>query len=515
MLSAMVNRRSIILTTIFGLTVVSVAASHSRGEEARRPNVILILADDLGYGDVGCFQELYEAADQRDAKTPHIDSLARNGVRLTDFYAHPVCTPSRYCLLTGWHLGRSSDLRDVNVLDYDYPEQGLRAHEETIAEVFQANGYATAAVGKWHLGSGQMSVPLPPTPPFSRENLHHPNAHGFDYFYGFLGGSIDYNTHNKRDLFFDWFENRNLLFEDDGHGNNIHADHNRYATHLVAEKAVELIDQYAGSRQPFFLYLPLVAPHWAQTAEQTSLAVHQLPLEETDSTSPYFRRYLKYFDNRYPAGDETNWRKRLLAMVRALDEGIGQLMERLRMHGLEEHTIIFFTSDNGGETCYSKNEILYGSDNGPFTRGDKATMYEGGIRVPTVVQWKGQLPAGRTSRQIGSVVDVKLTLARLAGLDMDACRTDGFDLGPNIRNPQQVVERDHFCHSGFYGSVYRRGDWKFVRHHRGASKDQDELYNLARDAGETTNLACENVDILRELKELHAAKLAEVLKGGL
>ena len=503
-----------ILTVIASSALVLIVTSRNWAEEDRLPNVILIFADDLGYGDVGCFQELYPSAGRRDAKTPHIDSLANNGVRLTDFYAHPVCTPSRYCLLTGQHLGRSRDLRNISVLDYDFPEQGLRPHEETIAKVFQENGYATAAVGKWHLGSGAMSAALPPTPPFCTENIHHPNAHGFDYFYGFLGGSIDYNTHCKRDLFFDWFENRNLLFEDDGHGNNSHPDHNRYATRLLADKAVELIDHYAGSKQPFFLYLPLVAPHWAQTAEQTSLAVHQLPVEESDPTSPHFRRYLKQFDDRYPGGDETNFRKRLLAMVRALDEGIGQLLERLRSHGLEESTIIFFTSDNGGETGYGKNdEIAYGSDNGPFTRGDKATMYEGGIRVPAIVQWKGHLPTGQISRQVGAVIDVKSTLAHLAGLDFDGLTTDGIDLGFNLYNPEQVIGRDHFCYSEFYGRVYRQGDWKYVRNHRGATKDQDELYNLANDVGETRNLATTNIAKLRELKQLHARKLAEVLGG--
>jgi hypothetical protein len=145
---------------LFLTSVILMILANFRAAAHDRPNVIVILADDLGYGDVGCYQRLHSG--KRDAITPSIDSLAQNGVLFTDFYAQPVCTPARWCLLTGKHLMRSADLRDIVVLDFDYPEQGLRRQETTLAEVFQQAGYATAAIGKWHLGSGEMVVNVPP-----------------------------------------------------------------------------------------------------------------------------------------------------------------------------------------------------------------------------------------------------------------------------------------------------------------------------------------------------------------
>jgi len=486
----------------------------------KKTNVVFILADDLGYSDLGCFQN---PADPNYIDTshldfsPNIDSIAANGVRLTNFYAHPVCTPTRFCALSGLYLKRSSVFHDLStggVLHASDDNKGFNEH--SIADPFKAAGYTTACIGKWHLGDGTMlQTNYPPTQPFSTTNPYHPDQAGFDYYYGFLGGSIDYEKHYVRGKTFDWFENRTMLWTDDGSGGNSHADEGKYASHLLTEKAVNFINAHA-NKHPFFLYVPFVAPHWSQTAIQDELHVHQLPKEEEippgqpGHDPALYRKYLSRSDA-VLGTDDTDIRKRLIAMVSAMDDGIGEILQSLRNHGIEENTVVVFVGDNGGEQFYPdytsvpynpNDAIHYGSNNYPG-RDDKATLYDGGIRVPAIFQWKGHLPTGQTTSQLASVIDLKLTIGRLAGLDMNSYPTDGVDLGPNLNSPANHVTRDLFSSSKFFGKIYRKDNWKYVRrHNKGNDLGIDELYDLNADPHETTNLASSNPTKMQELKTL-------------
>jgi arylsulfatase A len=488
----------------------------------KKTNVVLILADDLGYADIGCYQT---PGDPKYIDTsvlnfsPNIDALAAGGVRFTDFHAYPVCTPTRFVLLSGMYLRRSSSLWNIGVLQQNDTNKGIDRH--TMAESFKAAGYATACIGKWHLGSGTMlQNGYPSAPPFSTTNNYHPDVKGFDYYYGHLGGSIDYCNHSNKDMFFDWFDGRQMLWNDDGSGDNIHADENKYSTHLITDGAIDFINTNAD--KPFFLYVPYNAPHWAQTKIQDSLHVSQLPVEEETVGHPDYRKYLSRFDG-YNDGtttwgvgdDNTNWRKRFLAMVNIMDDGIGKIMQTLRSKGLEDNTIVVFISDNGGETLYNYGTpVEFGSKNYPL-RDDKGGVYEGGIRVPAIFQWKGHIPAGQTSAQLASVVDMKLTVGRLAGLDMDSLPTDGIDLRSNLQNPGTTIPRPDglfMYHSNKY--CYRKNEgsdkWKYVKHADGT----EALYNLANDIHEDTNLKTANVTKYNELKNEYLNKYNNVITPG-
>jgi arylsulfatase A len=507
----------------------SIAAGCSILEESDRPaprgkpNVVLILADDLGYADLGCYQT---ATDPKYIDTrvldfsPNIDSLADNGVRFTDFQAYPVCTPTRFALLSGMYLRRSSSLWNIKVLQPADTNKGIDRH--TMAESFKAAGYKTACIGKWHLGSGDMlQNTCPPKPPFGALNDYHPNAKGFDYYYGCLGGSIDYCNHTSKDMFFDWFEGRKMLWCDDGTGANTHCDEGRYSTHLITDKAVEFID--SNHDKPFFLYVPYNAPHWAQTKIQDPLHVSQLPIEEETPGHPLYRRYLSKFDgfndgkNTWgPGNDKTNWRKRFLAMVNIMDDGVGRILQALRRRNIERNTVVVFISDNGGETEYDYNgrPVQYGSNNYPL-KDDKAGVYEGGIRVPAIVQWKGRIPAGRVSEQLASVVDVKLTLGRLAGLDMDSAPTDGIALRSNLFDPAAAVPRPDglFLYHSSKG-CFRRNDgsnkWKYVKHADGS----EALFNLADDIHEDNNLKTSNAAKFNELRKEYLHEHSQIITPG-
>ena len=447
---------------------LNAAAQHSN-----KPNVVLIIGDDIGYNDLGCYNS-------PDALTPHIDSLANEGVRFRQFYVNPMCTPTRFSLMTGWHINRSTDglWKALNWADTD---KGLRSDKITIADVFKSRGYATGIIGKWHIGTGDM-VANPPESAASDSEFH-PNNHGFDYFYGALSGAIDYITHWNQDRWQDWFENKSYIPG---------AESGEYATHLFTNKAVQFIN--AHKEEPFFLYLPYTAPHSGNNPlPRTALTQNQLPVgEETD------RIYLSRFDHLWPSSeDTTNIRKRFLSMIAVLDDGIGEILDTLRTNGLEENTIVVFISDNGG-----KNK--FGGTNDPL-RSEKSHVYEGGIRTPAMIKWKNAIPEGVDSDQIGTIWDMFLTIGRLAGFPMFEYRTDGIDLRENILE-NKIVERDLFYHNAIFGKVFRRGKWKYVRDYK--TTDKDELYDLDADIGETTDLASTYPEKLDELKALHAQQAA-------
>jgi arylsulfatase A len=440
-------------------TVLAQPASPSTA----RPNVILILADDLGYNDLGVYGS-------PDALTPNIDALAQEGVYFRQFYAGaPACTPTRYMLLTGRDVWRAGDPGLHQALLLDDTDVGMD-DAPTLAEIFQATGYATALIGKWHLGHGEMLADPPGSG--ATDSPYLPNHHGFDYFYGTLTG-VDYNTHWVMERYLNWWENKSTIPGGEA---------GQYATTLLTKRAVAFIEQQAADEQPFFLYLAHIAPHRASIVNPDPFARNQLPIGEEEQ-----RLYLARFDHIYPS--DRNLRKRYLSMIAVMDDGIGEVLQALEEQGIRDDTLIIFLSDNGGDT-------RYGGSNTPL-RGRKGQIYEGGIRVPLIVNWPGNIDGGWTSDQIAVSRDLLPTILALTNLSWQGV-IDGVDLSSHLRD-RALIERDLALANRIYGQIYRRGDWKYLKR----PGMPPELYDLKLDPAETTNLAESQAGILRELQSRH------------
>ena len=413
------------------------------GAQTRRPNIVLIVADDMGYADVG-FQG------GRDIPTPNIDALARSGIRFTDAYVSgPYCSPTRAGLMTGRYPQRFG--HEFNPVGE--PEPGLPLDQVTMADRLRAAGYRTALFGKWHLGT---AAPL------------HPMERGFDEFFGFLGGDHSY------------FEARPA---DDGpvfDGRNP-AERMGYLTDELADRAVDFIERQRS--RPFFLYLAFNAVH--------------TPMHATDK---YLARFTAIADER---------RRTYAAMLSAMDDAIGRTMATLRAAGVEENTLIFFFSDNGGPTM--PTTTVNGSSNAPL-RGSKRQTWEGGIRVPFVIQWKGHLAAGKTDSRLIIQLDVLPTALAAAGVDVrPEWKLDGVNLLPFLTGNETGAPHDALYWRLGGMMAIRKGDWKLVKTREGPLRDTDpavlsdlssaELYNLKDDIGEATNLAAARPDKAKELAE--------------
>lgn len=407
-------------------------------DRSQRPNVVLIITDDVGYGDFGA----YGATDIR---TPNVDRLAREGVRLTDFYAAPVCTPTRAMLMTGRYQQRVG--LEIALPSSGPRDGGLRPTGRTLPQLLKNNGYATGLVGKWHLGW---------RPEFS------PNAHGFDYFFGFKSGAIDFYTHEAASGLEDLYENSTPV-QVDG-----------YMTDLITARAVQFIAQHQA--EPFFLDVSYNAAHW--------------PFQPPDHHSR-----AKQVAYQGPMDDPAPTRKDYAAMLERADAGVGQILQTLATLGLERNTLVIFTNDNGGEWL---------SRNTPLSNR-KGTLWEGGIRVPAILRWPGRLPAGRTSTQPGIVMD--LTMSILAATNTPVppdARLEGVNLLPVLAGRSPAVERTLFWRTQTQKAV-RRGDWKVL-----VQGDAAFLFNLRADAGERNDLARERVDLIRTLRPLIDAWEADV-----
>ena len=331
---------------------------------ASKPNIIWIMADDLGYGDLSCYGA-------KDIPTPHIDSLAAGGVRCETFYAAAsTCSPSRASILSGLYpeaLGIGGALMG---------EGGLPPEAVTIAKTLKAGGYSTGLIGKWHLG-------------YEGDAL--PNRQGFDEFYGHHGGKIDYFTHHdtaqkvkgSKEGKHDFYENEKEIFPEG------------YSTNLFTERAISFVDRHKA--EPFFMFLSYNAPHYARPG------VLQAP-----------ESYLKKFARE----DSNKQRPIYAAMVSCMDDGIGKVIEAVKRNGLEENTIIMFVSDNGGDPSN-------GGYNTPFS-GMKWSQKEGGIRVPMIMKWPGHIPAGTTTKEIVHMFDCYPTMLAAVGISQPAAvKIDG------------------------------------------------------------------------------------------
>lgn len=406
------------------------------------PNVVLIITDDIGYADLGS----YGAPDIR---TPNIDSLAQDGIRLTDFYANgPLCSPTRAGLITGRYQQRYAVEAAIGGAarnrDGTYIETGLPVTGASLPQLLKNTGYTTGVVGKWHLGY---------LPEFD------PNAHGFDYFFGFKAGYTDYYVHTDGMGDPDLWENGTPV-EVDG-----------YMTDLITERSLAFIEENAD--QPFFIDVSYNAAHWPyQVPDQPSVAIGNA-------------RHLQ------PHDADTSTRADYVAILERVDEGVGEILAALDRLGLAENTLVIFTNDNGGEWL-SRNAPL-------FHR--KWTLWEGGIRVPTLVRWPGKIPAGRVSDQVGITMDLTRSILAVTGAVVPPeVELDGIDLMPILTGDAPEVERTLFWRTtagGLRQRAVRSGNWKLL-----IDAGATLLFDLRTDVGERHDLANVRQDIARQLRPL-------------
>lgn len=416
------------------------------------PNIIVILTDDQGYADVG-FNGSTEIP------TPNIDRIATEGVRFDQGYvSFPVCGPSRAGLLTGRYQSRFGF--DLNPSENpNDPRAGLPVSEKTIAQVLKPAGYTSMISGKWHMG-------LHPS--------FHPNVRGFDEFYGFLNGGHVYFTENLRDLDPAAVPSSSVLYQDLLMRNGEKIVTEGYLTDLLSDEAANFVTD--NKDKPFFLFLSYNAPH--------------VPMHAT-------QKYLDRFPN-----IQNKDRRTYAAMVSAVDDGVGQVLDRLDQHGIADNTIVFFLSDNGGPQKRAKNASI----NAPF-RGGKGDMFEGGVRVPFAMRWPAKVPAGIDYPHPVSSLDILSTAVAAGGIDTTGNKPlDGVDLVPYLNQVgfadmphDRLFWRYRDGVKNEYGIIaVLEGETKFVRRQK-----SDMLFDLETDLAEANNLINSDKSTARELVEHH------------
>ena len=405
----------------------------------RPPNVIHIVADDLGWKDLG-----FQGA--TDIRTPNLDRLAREGARFEQFYVQPMCTPSRAALLTGRYPMRYGLQTLVIPSKGTY---GLSTDEYLLPQVLADAGYQTGIIGKWHLGHA--------------DRRYWPRQRGFDYAYGAVLGEIDYFTHDAHGVT-DW-QRDNEPVKEEG-----------YVTTLLGDDAVRFVEKQQDKEKPFFLYLAFTAPH----------APYQAPDE-----------YVERFRD---IPDKT--RRVYAAMISSLDDQVGRVVEALDRTGQRGNTLIFFHSDNGGTrdarlTGEGKVESIP-CDNGPL-RGGKGDLYEGGTRVPAFANWPGHITPGTVIKTPVHVVDILPTLAALGGASTDKCQPlDGIDISSALLGKGQPARTEVVYNIEPFRAAIREGDWKLVW--RTLLPAKAELFNIAEDPNESRDLAASNPEKVTELQ---------------
>lgn len=467
------------LLSVGFLCFVATGAEALRGDGGDRPpNVVLIMADDLGIGDLGCYG-------QKRIRTPNIDALARSGMRFTQFYSgNAVCAPTRCSLMTGMHPGHAyiRNNRETKSAGERGPAQGqepIPADVYTLAEFFQSRGYATGAFGKWGLGG----------PGSSGE----PNSQGFDRFYGYLCQAVAHNLYPDH-LWSDrsYVPLRNESFSSRQRLDAVPEDlnfHRRYmgpdyGPDLIFEELLKFVD--ANKEKPFFLYYPTIIPHLALQVPEDSLA-----------------EYAGQFDDPPYLGDDgylphSKPRAAYAAMITRMDAKVGRLIERLREHGLDENTLILFTSDNGPTYLKGPDTDFFESALG--FRGKKGSLYEGGIRAPFIASWKGKIAPGTTSEHVGAHWDLFATCCEVVGASMPEGQ-DGVSILPTLTREGDQAEHDVLYWELGPQQAVRVGDWKLYRKYdRRGRVIEEGLFDLAKDPGEQIDLAKQEPTKLEELR---------------
>ena len=403
---------------------------------AERPSFVIMMADDLGYGDIGCY------GSQR-IRTPHLDRLATSGTRLSDFHSSgAVCSPTRAGLLTGRYQQRAG-IPTVIFADPKRPTHphGLHDREVTFAEVLNTAGYATALFGKWHLG-------------YYRK--YNPVRHGFDQFRGYISGNVDFFSHVDQAGRLDWWRDDRI------------EDETGYTTHLITRHSLAFLE--ANWQQPFCLYVAYEPPHYPYQGPRDK------PLRRVGEPPQRGRR-------QSPREVQRAYRE----MVEEMDRGVGEILAALTRYGIRDNTLVLFCSDNGATAAGS---------NGPL-RGRKGQLWEGGHRVPCIASWPGTIPAGRTCGELSVTLDVMPTMLAAAGIRTPpAHRLDGRDLLGVLSAAERFESRRLFWGHG-RSRAMRHGAWKLIRGAPGQPAPQ--LFDLKQDLAERSDLASQQPARLREM----------------
>lgn len=435
-----------------------IGALHA--QTAERPNVIFILADDLGYGDIGCYG-------QKIIQTPHIDALAERGTRFTDFYAGcSVSAPSRASLMTGLHTGRTKIRGNKEIK----PEgQAPMANRQTLGTLFKQAGYRTGIFGKWGLGfPGSGAEPL---------------DRGFDRFYG-------YNCQRESHLYYPehlWSDRERVMLPENE--SNARAT---YAPDLIQRNALEFIRESSKASEPFFAMLTYTLPHAELNLPHDSIYTSYLGRV---TPSPWQSKY----EGDYPSTPDAH--ASFAAMVGKLDQYVGEVVAELRRLGIEENTLIIFTSDNGPHREGGADPEYFDS-NGPL-RGTKRDLYEGGIRVPMIVRWQGYVPEGITKSDIGAFWDFMPTFAQMLKAPIKPSETSGVSLLRAWRGKTSKQGKERGLYWEFHEEggkmALRRGQWKLIALEVNSSQPKYELYNLSEDLAEENDLAKKYPKLVRKL----------------
>ena len=409
--------------------------------QSTRPNIILILMDDLGYGDIGSYGG-------SDAKTPNIDRLAREGVKMTDFYANGAnCSPTRAALITGRYQQRVGIEMPLGAGGEADLSRGLVPTSTSLPALLKTAGYRTALIGKWHLGW---------------DAAFHPNRHGFDEFWGFMGGSVDYYDHSG-----EIFHNDNTVIS------------SGYLTDQITARAQQFVEDH--HREPFFLEVAYNATHWPFQGPGLDAHARARPDVLHDGT-----------------------RADYVAMLESADRGVGAILDTLSRLQLARNTLVIFTSDNGGEWL-SRNAPLFHRKN---------TLWEGGIRVPALLRWPAHLPANVTSKQVGITLDLTASILAAAGVALpESYRAEGINLLPLLAG-RQTIERTLFWrikNPVRDQKAVRRGRWKYLQEGPLPSRANAEfIFDVEQDPGERRNMVIERADLLPEFRKSIAAWEADV-----
>ncbi len=450
---------SVVTLTVLFLSVIQLEAA-----ETLRPNIIYIMVDDLGYGDLGCYG-------QKVIQTPNIDQLAAEGMKFTDHYAgHTVCRPSRLVLWTGKHVGHTG-------LTGNRPRR-LTGQERTVAKLLQESGYATGGVGKWALGHVD--------DPSEVDNPGHPNHNGFDYWFGYLNQS---NAHNFYPAFV--WENDEQVFLPGNVIDPIPAGRGRvsskrvsYSHDFMTKAALGFITRHA--EDPFLLHIHWTIPHANNEGGRVTGDGMEIPSHGI-----------------YSGQDWPNPEKGFAAMVSHMDTDVGRLMKLLQKLKIDHKTLVIFTSDNGPHNEGGHNHEFFDS-NGALT-GFKRSMHEGGIRVPLIARWPGHIASGTSSDHQSGFYDFLPTACELAHVKAPG-DIDGISYLPTLLGQTDQQQHEYlYCASqeGLTAVGVRYGEWKLVKY-RKAGNDPDKptdwrLYDLSRDIAETQNIAAQHTDVVKTI----------------
>jgi arylsulfatase A len=436
------------MNRLLQMTCVALVAATFTATAARRPNLIVIMVDDMGYEGLSCFGNPY-------FKTPELDQLAAEGMRFTDFHSSgTVCSPTRAGLLTGRYQQRAGIEAVIHpVADHPEHRKGLQLSEATFAEQLRSAGYATGIIGKWHQGYPVNSADF------------HPQNHGFDEFIGYHSGNVDYVSHVGDHNVHDWWHGRRETPEEG------------YSSHLINRHTIDFVKRHANADKPFCLYVAHEAIHNPV----------QVPGDPVRRTTEKWDRW----DWRQVSQEERIAKYR--GMTLPIDEGIGQLKRTLHELGIAKNTFVLFFSDNG-----PAGDFPSGS---PKLRGGKGTVYEGGHKVPAIAWWPGRIRPGSASDQLLISLDVMPTLLNLAGAELPQRPLDGVDFSPVMFGSASPTPRTLYWASlsngGRRSEAVRSGRWKLVVQHPRAApgtfeNEQVELFNLGKDPEEKTDLVKKN-----------------------